>query len=147
MLFAEQLNASEGRQRRHRWRLGLLHFPFSVAGSGLCPGWGGQPEPRRKARAVGGLASSRAGLAIVHGMCSAGEGVWRRGEPRRPACAAEGAGSGLVTASLRETLLPAAPQTWLQLIKSIPIEQPFHKSTLEHNQECALPHPFNKYVL
>lgn len=26
------------------------------------------------------------------------------------------------------------------------IELPFHKSTLEHNQEQAVPHPFNRYV-
>lgn len=98
MLFAEQLNASEGRQRRRRWRLGLLRFPFSVAGSGLCPGWGGQAEPRQKAGGVGELASRRAGSAVVRGVCCTREGVWQRGEPRPPACAAEGAGSGLGTA-------------------------------------------------
>ena len=26
------------------------------------------------------------------------------------------------------------------------IESPFHKSTLEHNQEQAMPRPFNRYV-
>lgn len=26
------------------------------------------------------------------------------------------------------------------------IELPFHKSPLEHNQEQAVPHPFNRYV-
>lgn len=72
VLFAEWLNASKGREQSHRWCLVSSYFPFSVAGSGLCPGCWRPAWALAKGQSCWRRASSRPWSALCRaGSCSA----------------------------------------------------------------------------
>lgn len=80
VLLAAQAGAAEGRRQRHRWHRALRRSPISVAGSGLCPGWGAQPDLSNR---PGGSGTPRAAVRGWRSWLVRGPDL--RGERRRVA--------------------------------------------------------------